>query len=57
MQKVTGNLDKLHMTEAVEDCIRRNFAQKTDDVRLWCKEKILQADEPITSARTISRKS
>lgn len=44
MQKVTGNLDKLLMTEAVEDCIRRNLALKTDDVLLWCKEKVLQAD-------------
>jgi hypothetical protein len=38
------NIDKIHTTKLGIERVRRNLGLQTDDVVLWCKEAIEQAD-------------
>lgn len=44
MQNSIIDLDKLHTTELGEVRIKRNLSIQADDVVLWCKEFVKQAD-------------
>ena len=44
MQNLTANLDKLHTTDLGAVRIKRNLNLQIDDVVLWCKEFVEQAD-------------
>lgn len=44
MTDLTDNLDALHTTELGAERIKRNLGLQVDDVVLWCKETIRQAD-------------
>lgn len=44
MQNLTANLDKLHTTDLGAARIKRNLNLQVDDVVLWCKESVKQAD-------------
>jgi ribosomal protein S18 acetylase RimI-like enzyme len=44
MADLLQNLDKLHTTELGAERIRRNLGLQVDDVVLWCREAIEQAD-------------
>ncbi|MDR1540321.1 MAG: GNAT family N-acetyltransferase [Clostridiales bacterium] len=51
MQGLTANLDKLHTTDLGAERIRRSLNLQTDDVVLWCKEFVKQADIIIGQGR------
>lgn len=42
-----SNLDKLHTTEMGIDRIKRNISLNTDDVVLWCRNKIIDSNSTI----------
>ena len=44
MQNLTINLDQLHTTDLGAARIKRNLDLQVDDVVLWCKEYVKQAD-------------
>lgn len=44
MQNLTNNLDKLHTTDLGAARIKRNLNLQVDDVVLWCKELVKEAD-------------
>ena len=43
-----GNLDKLHTTELGAGRIKRNLSLDTNDVAVWCRDKIKSQDAIIT---------
>lgn len=44
MQNLIANLDKLHTTDLGAERIKRNLNLQVDDVVLWCKESVKEAD-------------
>lgn len=44
MQNLIINLDKLHTTDLGAARIKRNLNLQVDDVVLWCRESVKQAD-------------
>lgn len=42
-----SNLDKLHITKMGIDRIKRNINLNTDDVVLWCRNKIVDSNSII----------
>jgi len=44
MQELSINPDKLHTTELGAERIKRNLNLQIDDIVLWCKESVKQAD-------------
>jgi ribosomal protein S18 acetylase RimI-like enzyme len=48
---LNADLDKLHTTDLGEARIRRNLDLQIDDVALWCKEAIEQADIMISKGK------
>jgi len=51
MQNLTTNLDKLHTTDLGAVRIKRNLNLQIDDVVLWCKEFVKQADTVIRQGK------
>jgi len=51
MNDLIENIDKLHTTTLGALRIMRNLELETDDVVLWCKQKIMQADETIRKGK------
>ena len=47
MQELSINPDKLHTTELGAERIKRNLNLQIDDIVLWCKESVKQADNII----------
>lgn len=45
--KLLANLDKLHTTKLGIDRIKRNLSLDTDQVVIWCREKISSSDAVI----------
>lgn len=46
-----SNLNKIHTTDLGIERIKRNLNLNTDDVLLWCKEEIANADEIIRKGK------
>lgn len=44
MHNLTANLDKIHTTELGAVRIKRNLNLQVDDIVLWCKESVKNAD-------------
>lgn len=44
MQNLTANLDKLHTTDLGTSRIKRNLNLQIDNIALWCKEKVKNAE-------------
>jgi len=44
MNALIENIDKLHTTEMGKDRLKRNLQIETEDVVLWCKTRILDAN-------------
>lgn len=41
MNDLLDNIDKLHTTKMGAERIKRNLSIETDDIVLWCKNKLL----------------
>lgn len=53
--RLLEHLDKLHTTELVVVRIKRNLSLDTEDVVVWCKDRISSAHAVITGKGKVGR--